>query len=104
MLLKSDIEAAYESQRLDITVKENAISRKYLNQFDATSSHIEIVSGVRRCGKSTLLLQLIQQKFTDSAYFNFEEPQAFGFEISDFNKLVEVMGYNRGAYFLMKYK
>jgi predicted AAA+ superfamily ATPase len=99
MLLKSDIEAAYESQRLDIAVKENAISRKYLNQFDATSSHIEIVSGVRRCGKSTLLLQLIQQKFSDSAYFNFEEPQTFGFEKNDFNKLFEIMGNKCKAYF-----
>ena len=99
MLLKSDIELAYATQQLDIALKSNAISRKYLQQIDTNSSHIEIVSGVRRCGKSTLLLQLIQQSFSDAAYFNFEEPQTFGFETNDFNKLFEIMGNKRQAYF-----
>lgn len=53
------------------------------------TKRIVIISGVRRCGKSTL----IQQKFTktDTAlYINFEDPRLINFTLDDFLQLEKV--------------
>jgi uncharacterized protein len=47
------------------------------------------LSGIRRCGKSTLLKQLMRGT-KNFYYFNFEDPRAMDFEASDFQKLDEV--------------
>ncbi len=100
MLLKSDIELAFVQQEQEIVKnRQYVITRQNAQETDYLSTHIQIVSGVRRCGKSTLLLQLIRDQYPDAAYFNFEEPQIFGFEMSDFSKLLEVMGTHRQTYF-----
>jgi uncharacterized protein len=50
-----------------------------------------IVKGVRRCGKSTLLKQLIHSKYSnDFYYFNFDEERIFDFKTEDFQSLMEV--------------
>jgi hypothetical protein len=43
--------------------------------------------------------QIILTYYKNVAYFNFEDSRIFGFEISDFQKLNEVMGDNYEAYF-----
>jgi AAA+ ATPase superfamily predicted ATPase len=53
------------------------------------STHATIISGIRRCGKSTLLLHLINQ-VKQSHYFNFEDSRVASFEISDFEKLENI--------------
>lgn len=100
MILKSDIEQAFKMQT-DACLKKQTdyIERVYTSKFSPATSHVEIVSGVRRCGKSTILLQLMHNFYKNPAYFNFEEPQIMGFEADDFMKLYEVMGENRDAYF-----
>ena len=45
-----------------------------------------VITGIRRCGKSTLLRQLMQ-KTPNFYYFNFEDPRAVNFELTDFQKL-----------------
>ena len=32
-----------------------------------------VVSGIRRCGKSTLLFQLLREKHPDALYLNFDQ-------------------------------
>ena len=49
-----------------------------------------VIKGVRRCGKSTMMRQLIETKFKKSFfYFNFDDERIIGFESSDFQILLE---------------
>ncbi len=51
-----------------------------------------VVKGVRRCGKSTLMMQLMLNKFpNDFLYFNFDDERVEGFESADFQALMETM-------------
>ena len=49
-----------------------------------------VVKGLRRCGKSTLLKQIIKAKFEGNFYyFNFDDERIFGFKAEDFQVLME---------------
>jgi predicted AAA+ superfamily ATPase len=98
MIFKSEIEQAYLLQQENISHPRNYTNRSYLQKIAISKSHIEVISGIRRCGKSTLLKQLMET-FPDNAYFNFEDSRINGFEIGDFQKLDEVIGRNKPAYF-----
>lgn len=51
-----------------------------------------VVKGVRRCGKSTLLKQLMtSQHSNDFWYFNFDDERLTGFTTDDFQSLLETM-------------
>ena len=53
--------------------------------------HAVVVSGVRRCGKSTLLDQVIGNFYKDGVYYlNFEDERLVDFDVKDFNRLYEV--------------
>jgi predicted AAA+ superfamily ATPase len=99
MLLKRDIELTYQDQHELVVPRQGMIERQFMQGFNATGNHIEVISGIRRCGKSTLLRQLILAKPRTTAYFNFEDARVHGFEVSDFPKLDEVIGKNIDAYF-----
>lgn len=58
--------------------------------FSNLSSHAFIVTGIRRCGKSTLLQQIDSASEKSSIYLNFEDPRLAGFDLSDFNRLQEI--------------
>lgn len=99
MVLRSEIEISYLNQNLRrFTVREGT-TREYLSHITRKSNHIQVLSGVRRCGKSTLMRQLIKKHGKNIAYFNFEDPRIFNFNLSDFQKLDEIMGKNVSTYF-----
>lgn len=51
-----------------------------------------VVKGVRRCGKSTLLKQLMKARFGDDFfYFNFDDERIAGFKSEDFQALMETL-------------
>lgn len=54
------------------------------------SNQVVIVTGIRRCGKSTILLKTIGAK-TKSLYISFEDPRLEGFSLEDFMK-IETLG------------
>lgn len=64
-------------------------------EFDMESFSCYVFVGVRRSGKSCLLFQrmqqLLRQGFTwdDMLYLNFEDERLVGFELSDFNTILE---------------
>ena len=60
-----------------------------MKNIDPDSQYATIISGIRRCGKSTLLHQLLQY-LTAFYYLNFEDTRLIDFESSDFTKLEEV--------------
>ena len=98
MALKRDIKTAYDLQQ---TRKQNVSGkneRDKINSIQTENSFIQVITGVRRCGKSTLL-HFLMSKYTKIAYFNFEDPRIINFTISDFPKLDEIIPKDTEAYF-----
>jgi predicted AAA+ superfamily ATPase len=63
-----------------------------------------IIKGIRRCGKSTMLKQIINTRFRDSFfYFNFDDERISGFAVEDFQVLmetfIELFGDMRNVFF-----
>ncbi|MEM6643726.1 MAG: ATP-binding protein [Bacteroidota bacterium] len=58
-------------------------------KLPVTTKKIQIVSGIRRCGKSTLIRQTFL-KNEEAYYINFEDPRLVNFELSDFARLEDL--------------
>jgi uncharacterized protein len=91
MVLYSEIEKAYNEQKENLFIGKDSVQRIIPNMPGKTG-HVDIITGIRRCGKSTFLNQLASGKKQSIAYFNFEDPRIFDFEAGDFPKLLQVMG------------
>src|SRR3990167_3791672 len=56
------------------------------------SRQIVVITGIRRCGKSTLLQQILKAHFNQKAfYFSFEDERLVHFTVDDFNVLHEAL-------------
>ena len=97
MILKDTLRGIVKSQREELLSFDYGTERENVNQIKPNVSFASIISGVRRCGKSTLLRQLIK-KLNGFYYFNFEDPKAINFEVGDFQKLNEVFREEYGSY------
>jgi uncharacterized protein len=86
MLSQQTLNEIAAVQQDTIRSQPEGIERDLLRDIDLDTEHAVVISGVRRCGKSTLLKQLIR-KIDSYHYFNFEDPRAINFEVSDFYKL-----------------
>jgi len=89
MITKEELRNIVRAQRKDILLINESIEREKLKAVRVEESFAIILSGVRRCGKSTLLRQMIQ-KSKNFNYFNFEDPSAVNFKLSDFETLNQV--------------
>lgn len=89
-----------EQQIASIASKERGLLRDELEGLPEVQTFAVIVSGIRRCGKSTLLFQLLGEKYRDALYLNFDDPRLYGFDISDFMKL-DTLIKNSGTRVLM---
>lgn len=76
-----------EQQRLSLMSKDMGMHREQLLSLPDSKSHALIVSGIRRCGKSTLLFQLLREKYPQALYLNFDDPRLYDFNPTDFVKL-----------------
>jgi len=75
------------AQSLNIANKDIGLKRDTLPLLPNLAAHALIVSGIRRCGKSTLLFQLLNSKYPGALYLNFEDPRLYEFENNDFLRL-----------------
>jgi len=89
MIPEVQIREVFEYQKQSLSTQDTGTQRELLNQVDITDSHVKIISGIRRCGKSTLLLQLMK-KNGSTKYLSFEDPRLSGFEVNDFFKLEKI--------------
>ncbi len=89
MILKETLRSIVKSQIQEMAVSDTGIEREKLGEIDVSIPFAIIISGIRRCGKSTLLRQ-VMKKAGRYYYFNFEDPRATMFDIEDFQKLNEV--------------
>lgn len=90
MLLKSDIERAFILQQEKIRQRSEGHPRSSLANISLSGPFILVISGVRRCGKSTLIRQLMRSLDHEYAFFNFEDPKISGFDANDFSKFSEL--------------
>ncbi len=87
MILESVILNVIDRQLNYITLRDEGLKREFIPSMQSLSSHALIISGVRRCGKSTLLMQVMRQmNNVPVIYLNFESPQLYDFSSTDFIK------------------
>ena len=98
MLLRSEIEDVFHAQQKALK-KELLTSRNYLVENTFKGKQVEVISGIRRSGKSTLMRMIMAHYAPNVVCFNFEDSRIFGFEVSDFKKLDELMGETHPVYF-----
>jgi len=67
---------------------ERSILKQVLDAF--ADNRVLILTGIRRCGKSTLLKQIMRTK-TRYCYVNFEDERLLGFRAEEFESLNEVL-------------
>lgn len=89
MLSNLVIEQIVDSQKERLAGMTTGLIREF-KEYSSLTSHALIVSGIRRCGKSTLLQQIHKSIDQGSIYLNFEDPRLAGFDLSDFNRLQEI--------------
>lgn len=89
MILKETLRKVIRAQREELSKFEYGTEREELGKIELNVPFAIIVSGIRRCGKSTLLRQ-VMKKTKHFYYFNFEDPRATGLEVNDFQKLDEL--------------
>ncbi|MDR2972351.1 MAG: ATP-binding protein [Bacteroidales bacterium] len=68
---------------------KNSIKREFSNNF-CLSPEIVIITGIRRCGKSTLLQQIRTVQSEKDYYINFDDERLVSFKVEDFQMLLEV--------------
>jgi predicted AAA+ superfamily ATPase len=82
------LEQEEDRRKKDIGIQRTALSvdLKYV-----PLPHAVVVSGVRRCGKSTLMNQVINRSYKKGVcYFSFEDERLVDFKVEDFNNLYEI--------------
>jgi predicted AAA+ superfamily ATPase len=91
----SEIEKIITEQKEILLTDDNGLPREALKRLPDLQSHALIISGIRRCGKSTLLRQHLRQKQRDFFYLNFEDTRLYDFQMKDFallDRIVEKTG------------
>lgn len=81
-------------QESSIHIADVGIERERLVLIDSLVPlpHVIIISGVRRCGKSTLMRQILKKHYAGKIYFvDFEDERFVKFTADDFNLLYEVL-------------
>lgn len=89
MTLKSTLRKVVKLQEKDLKEIDLGLKRELLPKIKLNLPHAIILSGVRRCGKSTLLKQIIKT-VNNSHFINFEDQRLINFTINDFEKLDEI--------------
>jgi len=105
MITREKITTVLNDQKERLAVKRPAVIRETTlrcTDIPFVSTYAIILTGIRRCGKSTLQRQYyykLNQNFPDtttSLYLNFEDPRLFGFTLDDFvllDELISTHGY-----------
>lgn len=87
MIRQEEIAVVIDAQK-DAFIRQDAgFTRDALAEIPIANSFATIITGIRRCGKSTLLLQLLKRDYQDAIYLNFDDIRLAGFETNDLTRL-----------------
>ena len=87
MIRQDEIALVIDSQRETFLKQDSGFTRDALTGIPVANSFATIITGIRRCGKSTLLLQLLRRDYKDAIYLNFDDIRLSGFEVGDLTRL-----------------
>lgn len=88
MVAQQTFATVLNAQQVVFEQKKTGIERELLHSLPNATGFASIITGVRRCGKSTLQLQVKQTLFPNKGLFlNFEDPRLSGIEARDFERL-----------------
>ena len=87
MIRQDEIALVIDSQKDTFLKQDSGFTRDTLANIPVANSFATIITGIRRCGKSTLLLQLLRRDYQDAIYLNFDDIRLSGFETADFTRL-----------------
>ena len=93
MITKSIVETVINEQKSAVLGANQGQERALLDKINISSTDFAyIISGIRRCGKSTLLNQYIATNIKEEFIFlNFESAKLYTFSINDFQLLDEIV-------------
>jgi predicted AAA+ superfamily ATPase len=87
----SELREVSEDQKAILESRDSGLERELLPALPDIKSHALIVSGIRRCGKSTLLHQFVKKLGRSFFHFNFDDLRLVGFSPADFGLLDQVI-------------
>ena len=87
MIRQDEIALVIDSQREAFLKQDSGFIRDALAEIPIADSFATIITGIRRCGKSTLLLQLLCRDYHEAIFLNFDDIRLSGFETSDLTRL-----------------
>lgn len=87
MIRQEEVGLVIDSQRDTFLKQSSGFSRDALSEIPIVNSFASIITGIRRCGKSTLLLQLLCRDYQNAIYLNFDDIRLSSFDVNDFIRL-----------------
>jgi len=90
MITKETLKGIIVSQRDSLDKLDLGILREKEKEIKIAGPFALLITGIRRCGKSTFLHQILKRQ-KRGYYLNLEDPRLEGFELSDFNKAELIM-------------
>lgn len=72
------------------TLSETDVNR--FGKIGSSDNEIVVISGIRRCGKSTLLQEIRNNNEEKDYYLNFDDDRLLHFTVDDFQTLLELFG------------
>ena len=87
MIRQEEIALVIDAQRETFLKRDSGFIRDALSEIPVADSFATIITGIRRCGKSTLLLQLLRRDYLDAIYLNFDDIRLSSFETGDLVRL-----------------
>jgi len=87
MISQDVIASVIDAQNSEIEKREEGLLREIIWNVPVIENFASIISGIRRCGKSTLMLQILRQRKEKALFLNFEDIRLSAFESSDFTRL-----------------
>jgi predicted AAA+ superfamily ATPase len=91
MVQQAVLQRVIDTQKAKMLQSGVGFKREVLPNMPTLRSHALIVSGIRRCGKSTLLKQMLNANNSKKLFLNFEDPRLFNFELSDYELLDNII-------------
>ena len=87
MIRQEQLSVVIDAQQRAFLTRQDLIIREALQNVPIVDNYATIITGIRRCGKSTLLLQLLKSKYSEVIFLNFEDIRLVAFNFDDFIRL-----------------